>query len=79
MSLERLLVVDDSDANILFFEMLLKDMGFSQVFTAKSGVHGLEQVEKETIELIVVEHVERILHIDKERPCLVPADPEREQ
>ena len=34
--------------------MLLKGMGFPEVFTAKSGIHGLSLVEKHAIEFVVV-------------------------
>jgi CheY-like chemotaxis protein len=54
MALDRVLIVDDNDANILFFEMLLGSLGFRHVFKARTGPEGLEVVKKEHVQLLVV-------------------------
>jgi tetratricopeptide (TPR) repeat protein len=54
MAIERCLIVDENEANILFFQVLLKDLGYGdQVFTATSGLQALELVEEEKIQFII--------------------------
>ncbi|MGE0171796.1 MAG: tetratricopeptide repeat protein [Oligoflexales bacterium] len=54
MGLERVLIVDDNDANILFFEMLLSGLGFSKILKARTGPEGLEVAKKEHAQFLVV-------------------------
>lgn len=54
MKVDRILIVDSDDANVLFFEMLFKELGYEKISTAKTGSHGLELVEKDHIQFIIV-------------------------
>ncbi|MBF0441031.1 MAG: response regulator [Oligoflexales bacterium] len=51
--IDKVLIVDNQEANLLFLEVLLRDMGFSNVFKAKTADEGLVIVESEVIQFIV--------------------------
>ena len=54
MAIERILIVDRDEANLLFFEVLLRELGLSYTFTARSGVDGIEKADKEQAQLVIV-------------------------
>ena len=51
--IERLLVLEDNDAQTLFWEMLIPEFNI-QVFKSRAGAEALEIVEKENIQMVVV-------------------------
>lgn len=51
--IERVLVLDDNDAQNLFWEVLLPEFEF-KVFKSRAGAEGLEIVENENIQLVIV-------------------------
>lgn len=53
MAIDRILIVDDSDANTLFFEMLLKDLGIKEVMKTTTGDDGLGIVKKSHVQFII--------------------------
>ncbi len=53
MKIERFLVLDDNSTNTLFFEMLLKEMGFSEVYTSPTGDDALSIAEKHHIQFVI--------------------------
>lgn len=53
MAIERILLIDDSDANTLFFEMLLKDMGIKEVLKTTTGDDGIGIVKKSHVQFII--------------------------
>ena len=54
MAMERVLIVDETTSNTLFFEMLLKELGFVDIFTASTGYDGLKSAEDNHPQLIIV-------------------------
>lgn len=54
MAIERVLVVDSEEANVLFFDMLFREFGYDTVHTSTNGVEGLEIVGTNHIQFIVV-------------------------
>ena len=54
MAIERILIVDDNDANMLFLEMLFKDLEYENVSTARTGEEGLDLLNKNHIQFVVV-------------------------
>jgi tetratricopeptide (TPR) repeat protein len=50
----RFLIVGDADQNLLFFEMLLRDMGYTDVTTARTGADGLQIVEENRADFAIV-------------------------
>ncbi|MFY7927550.1 MAG: tetratricopeptide repeat protein [Oligoflexus sp.] len=54
MSLERFLILDDNTGNTLFFEMVLKDLGISKIFTSPTGDDALIQADKHHIQFFIV-------------------------
>ena len=52
-AIEKVIVIDESDANVLFWEMLLPDLKL-QIFKARTGAEALEIIEKEQIQMVVV-------------------------
>jgi len=54
MSIERFLILDDSTGNTLFFEMLLKEMGFSKIITSPTGDDAMIQSDKQHIQFFIV-------------------------
>lgn len=53
MGFERFLVVDDNEANLLFFEVLLGEMEASQIYTAEDGPSALRMVREHRIQFII--------------------------
>jgi len=51
--LENFLIVDDSQANSLFFEVLLNHMGYKKIFKAPTSTKALDLVEKENIHFVI--------------------------
>ena len=51
--IEKVIIIDESDANVLFWEMLLADFGL-QIFKTRAGAEGLQLIEKENIPLAIV-------------------------
>jgi tetratricopeptide (TPR) repeat protein len=51
--IDKVIVIDESDANVLFWEMLLPDLKL-QVFKARAGAEALEIIEKESIPMAIV-------------------------
>lgn len=54
MGMERVLVVDEATSNTLFFEMLLKELGFTDIFIASTGYDGIKSAENNHPQLIIV-------------------------
>jgi tetratricopeptide (TPR) repeat protein len=54
MSIERFLILDDSTGNTLFFEMLLKEMGFSKIITSPTGDDAIIQSDKQHVQFFIV-------------------------
>ena len=54
MSIDRFLIVDDNTGNALFFEMLLKELGFSNITVAPTGDEALIQADKNHIQFFIV-------------------------
>lgn len=53
MAIERVLIVDHEDKNLLFFEMIVKELGVKSVVTAKTGAEGMEILEQEKSQLVI--------------------------
>ena len=53
MAIERILIVDKDEANHLFFEVILREMGFTYTFTSRNGVGGIEKAEKEQVQMVI--------------------------
>lgn len=53
MAIDRILIVDDSDANTLFFEMLLKELGIKEVMKTTTGDDGIGIVKKSHVQFII--------------------------
>jgi tetratricopeptide (TPR) repeat protein len=53
MAIERILIVDGDEANLLFFELLLRDMGIPYIFSSRSGAEGLELAEREHAQMLI--------------------------
>jgi len=53
MTIERFLIVDDNATNALFFEMLLRDLGYKQIFISPTGDHAIEIAEKNHIQFVI--------------------------
>lgn len=51
--IEKVIIIDESDANVLFWEMVLADFGL-QIFKTRAGAEGLQLIEKENIPLAIV-------------------------
>lgn len=51
--MERFLIVDDAAANVLFFEVLLGELGKSQIFTADNGTTGLQMADQHRAEFVI--------------------------
>ena len=52
-NIDKVLVIDESDANLLFWEMLLPELKLT-VFKSRAGAEALEIIEKESIPLAIV-------------------------
>ncbi|MGL5773395.1 MAG: response regulator, partial [Bacteroidales bacterium] len=50
----KLLVVDDTEANLLLLKALLQKVGF-KIITAKNGLDALDLVEKEKPDLLLLD------------------------
>ena len=53
MSLERFLVLDNNSGNVLFFEMLLKELGVECVLSSPTGDDALIQADKNHIQFFI--------------------------
>lgn len=53
MAIERFLILDDNATNILFFEMLLRDLGYKKIYSSPTGAHALEVAEKNHIQFVI--------------------------
>jgi tetratricopeptide (TPR) repeat protein len=53
-AIERVLIVDDSDPNALFWEMLLKDMAIPTIARARAGAEAIEALDGQSIQMIIV-------------------------
>jgi tetratricopeptide (TPR) repeat protein len=53
MVIERFLILDDNATNTLFFEVLLKDLGYTAVFTSPTGDDALEIANKHHIQFVI--------------------------
>lgn len=53
MAIDRILIVDDSDANTLFFEMLLKELDIKEVLKTTTGDDGIGIVKKSHVQFII--------------------------
>jgi predicted Zn-dependent protease len=54
MAIDRFLVLDDSTGNTLFFEMLLKELGYSNITISPTGDDALIQADKNHIQFFIV-------------------------
>ena len=54
MAVERILIVDKDEANLLFFEMALREMGCNYTFTARNGEEGLQLADKEHVQMVII-------------------------
>jgi CheY-like chemotaxis protein len=54
MAIDRIVIVDESDANILFFEVVLKDLGFKDVQVGRGGNHAIEVMKKNHSQFAIV-------------------------
>ncbi len=53
---QRILIVDDEEINLEFFEVMLSNLGF-HVFLASNGLEALESVRKTKPDLIILDNV----------------------
>ncbi|NRA65235.1 MAG: tetratricopeptide repeat protein [Pseudobacteriovorax sp.] len=53
MAIQRILVLDDNTTNTLFFEVLLKDLGFEEVFISPTGADAIKIAEKNHIQFVI--------------------------
>jgi DNA-binding response OmpR family regulator len=53
---KKILIVDDEEINLDFFEVMLGNLGF-EVFTAKNGDEGLEAVRKHKPHLVILDNM----------------------
>ncbi len=49
----RFLVVDDTESNSLFFQVLLQNLGKTEIFAVTTGEEALEVVEREKIQFVI--------------------------
>ncbi len=54
MAIDRFMILDDSTGNTLFFEMLLKELGFSNITISPTGDDALIQADKNHIQFFIV-------------------------
>lgn len=54
MAIERFMILDDSTGNTLFFEMLLKELGYSKITISPTGADALIQADKQHIQFYIV-------------------------
>jgi len=54
VKISRFMIVDEQDANLLFFEMLLKAIGYNDVITAKTGAEAALLVEQKAPQFVLV-------------------------
>lgn len=54
MGIDRFLIVDDNTGNVLFFEMLLKELGFNNIIVSPTGDDALIQADKHHIQFFIV-------------------------
>lgn len=52
-AIEKFLIVDDQDSNLLFFQVLLGEMGYQSVFTANYGHDALTSAERFGAQFII--------------------------
>lgn len=53
MGIDRFLVVDEVEANILFFTVVLGDLGFKAVFSSPTGTQALSDAAKHNIQFVI--------------------------
>ena len=54
MASEKFLVVDDAEENLLFFQVVLKEMGITEVMTATNGHDALKKAEAEKVKFVII-------------------------
>jgi predicted Zn-dependent protease len=54
MAIERFMILDDSTGNTLFFEMLLKELGYSNITISPTGDDALIMADKNHIQFYIV-------------------------
>ncbi len=52
-NIDRFIIVDETEANILFFQVLLEELGKSLIYTATNGPEGEQVVKRENIQFVV--------------------------
>ncbi len=52
-TIDKVIVIDESDANVLFWEMMLPELNL-KVFKTRAGAEALDLIEKESIPLAIV-------------------------
>ncbi|MFW7381822.1 MAG: tetratricopeptide repeat protein [Oligoflexus sp.] len=53
MAIERFLILDDNATNALFFEMLLRDLGYKHIHVSPTGDHAIEIAEKNHLQFVI--------------------------
>ena len=53
MALQKFLIVDEVEANILFYQVVLNDLGITDVITATSGELALQLVNKQAVHCVI--------------------------
>ena len=53
MAIERIMIVDDAEQNLLFFNVLLKEIGFNKCSTSTNGAEALEIIEQQHIQFVI--------------------------
>jgi tetratricopeptide (TPR) repeat protein len=53
MAVERFIVVDDADQNLLFFQVLLKEIGIENCVTSTNSVEALELIDTQHIQFVI--------------------------
>lgn len=51
---KRFLIVDEVEANVLFFSVVLRDLGFSDVVSASNGNDGLAKAKAQAVQFVIV-------------------------
>lgn len=54
MPIERLMIVDEDESNLLFFQVLLSELGLTKVYAVSSAHQALEEAKDRDIQMMVV-------------------------
>jgi tetratricopeptide (TPR) repeat protein len=54
MPIERMMIVDEDEANLLFFQVLMGELGLTQVYAVNNANQAIEEVKERDVQMIVV-------------------------